>query len=248
MIYITGDTHGRFERFYQNNFHLGPGDYVIICGDFGGVWNDNKEQQMELDRLSLLPFTILFVDGNHENFDLLEAYPLDDWKGGKVQYIRKNIIHLMRGQVFSIENRTFFTMGGAACHDIQNGVLDPAEPDFLKKYNSLRFQRKFFRVRHMSWWEKELPCEEELNDGLRILCLNEKKVNYIITHCAPTDLQQIIMKRIENHTYSENALTDFLQQVYNECVFSHWFCGHYHNTISIKNNFHVLYEAIIPLP
>lgn len=154
MVYITGDTHGRFERFYHNNFHLDSEDFVIICGDFGGVWNDGYEQQAELDRLSRLPFTILFMDGNHENYDLLATYPVDDWNGGKVQYIRKNIIHLMRGQVLTIENKTFFTMGGAACHDIQNGVLDPAEPSFLKKYNSLKFHRKFFRIKHMSWWER----------------------------------------------------------------------------------------------
>jgi len=247
MIYITGDTHGRFERFYHNDFHLGPEDFVIICGDFGGVWNDGCEQQAELDRLSRLPFTILFVDGNHENFDLLEAYPQEEWKGGRVRIIRPNILHLMRGQVFTIENRTFFTMGGAACHDIQNGVLDPAEPDFLEKYHSLKFQRKFFRIKNMSWWKKELPSEEEMDEGWMNLCLHDKKVDYIITHCAPAKMQQFIMIGTGDQTYPVNALTDFLQEVYGECSFSHWFCGHYHSPMNIPKNFHVLYEAIIPL-
>ena len=45
-------------------------DYVIICGDFGGVWNkevENKEEKHLLDWLEEKPFTTLFVDGNHEN-------------------------------------------------------------------------------------------------------------------------------------------------------------------------------------
>ena len=40
-IFITGDTHGDFARFKKGNFpeqaELTKEDYVIICGDFGGV-------------------------------------------------------------------------------------------------------------------------------------------------------------------------------------------------------------------
>ena len=63
--------------------------------------------------LSELPYTILFVDGNHENFDrLLSEFPIEDWNGGKVHKIRPNIIHLMRGHVFEIEGKRIFAMGG----------------------------------------------------------------------------------------------------------------------------------------
>ena len=40
MIYITGDTHGGFQRFGSKYFpqqtQMGRNDYMIICGDFGG--------------------------------------------------------------------------------------------------------------------------------------------------------------------------------------------------------------------
>ena len=43
MIYVTGDTHGDFERFREDIFPeqktKTKDDYVIICGDFGGVWD-----------------------------------------------------------------------------------------------------------------------------------------------------------------------------------------------------------------
>lgn len=96
-------------------------DYVIICGDFGGVWNkevENKEEKHLLDWLEEKPFTTLFVDGNHENFDRLYSYPVELWHGGKVHKIRPSVIHLMRGQIYEIDGKSFFTFGGASSHDI----------------------------------------------------------------------------------------------------------------------------------
>ena len=96
MIYITGDCHGNFERFNPSIFpeqnEMTKEDYVIICGDFGGVWHrdeESKEETMVLDWLDSRPFTTLFVCGNHENFDRLYQYPIEDWHGGKVHKIRR---------------------------------------------------------------------------------------------------------------------------------------------------------------
>ena len=99
-------------------------DYVIVTGDFG-IWDKSKEQKYWLEWLSKKTFTVLFVDGNHENFDLLNSYPVKTWNGGKVHVIKDNILHLMRGQVFQIEGHSFFTFGGARSHDIIDGILDP---------------------------------------------------------------------------------------------------------------------------
>ena len=111
-------------------------DYVIICGDFGGVWDANTESKHEkywLDWLEEHSFTILFVDGNHENFDRLKEYPVKEWNGGKVHELRPHVLHLMRGQVFIIDGKKVFTFGGASSHDIQGGVLNKDDPDFMKK-------------------------------------------------------------------------------------------------------------------
>lgn len=251
MIYVTSDTHGDFSRFSEQAFpernNMIRKDYVIICGDFGGVWSDRPEQLAKLDWLYTLPFTILFLDGNHENYDLLASYPVIKWKGGNVQVIRPNVLHLMRGQVFSIDGRTFFTMGGAACHDIHNGVLDLKEPDFEVKYKLLRKQNRFFRINHLSWWEQELPTMAEIEEGWHTLCAHGKKVDYVLSHCAPTKLQRKIQAITGDDTHPVNELTEFLQQVYDQCEFEDWFCGHYHRLLDVQRDFHVLYESIIPL-
>ena len=107
MIYATGDTHGNFQRFAPEHFPEQAGmtkeDYMIICGDFGGVWDGGKKEERNLDWLEDLPFTTLFISGNHENFDLLRKYPTEEWNGGKIQRIRPHVIHLMRGQVFDLQ-------------------------------------------------------------------------------------------------------------------------------------------------
>lgn len=78
-IYITGDTHGGFQRFGSKYFpqqkEMSREDCVIITGDFGGLWDGSPKDQYWLDWLEEKPFTTLFVDGNHENFDLLDALP-----------------------------------------------------------------------------------------------------------------------------------------------------------------------------
>ena len=42
MIYITGDTHSDFRRFSRQIFpeqnEMSKDDYVMIAGDFGGIW------------------------------------------------------------------------------------------------------------------------------------------------------------------------------------------------------------------
>ena len=57
MIYITGDTHSDFTRFTEDKFPIQDGmtknDYVIICGDFGGVWTFEEESSREKEELIL---------------------------------------------------------------------------------------------------------------------------------------------------------------------------------------------------
>ena len=72
VIFLTGDTHGDFSRLrpevFREQERLSKEDYVIICGDFGSIWDGSDTEQQWLDWLADRPFTTLFVDGNHENY------------------------------------------------------------------------------------------------------------------------------------------------------------------------------------
>ena len=132
MIYLTGDTHGDFRRFSTRVFpeqkQMTKDDYVIILGDFAGIWSTDPEDSMEKYWLNWLekekPYTTLFIDGNHENYDRLCQYPVREWNGGKVHEIQPSVLHLMRGQIFRLCGKTFFTFGGARSHDVQDGVFE----------------------------------------------------------------------------------------------------------------------------
>ena len=96
MIYITGDCHGDYRRFSKDIFpeqkEMNKDDFMIICGDFG-YWLPSKEQEYWLKWLSDKPFTTLFVDGNHENFDGLTAMPPHLWHGGVIHKVTDSVFH-----------------------------------------------------------------------------------------------------------------------------------------------------------
>ena len=173
MIYIKGDTHADFTRLNEENFpiqkQMNKQDFLIICGDFGGVWSfeeeSNREKQI-LDWLNSRNFTTLFVDGNHENYTRLYNYPVEEWNGGKVHKVRESVLHLMRGEVFNIFGKKFFAFGGANSHDIQDGILNLAEEEKIYEY---RKRGAYFRIRDYSWWDLELPTNEEKKNGIKNL-------------------------------------------------------------------------------
>ena len=120
MVYITGDTHGDMRRFDSSPVKkLKKGDPLIVCGDFGFIWEGGEKEEKVLKKLGKKKYNILFVDGTHENFDLLNKYPVSEWNGGKVRNICGNLYYLTRGQIFTIENKTFFTFGGGESSETQ---------------------------------------------------------------------------------------------------------------------------------
>ena len=242
-IFITGDTHAEFVRFGSKFFDAPVGSAVIICGDFGGVWNDSSTEKYWLDWLENKPYTFLFVDGNHENYDLLNSIPVSVWNGGKVHFIRKNIIHLMRGQVFDIEGVRFFAFGGARSHDISAGILSPDDPRFWEKKKMLDRDRALYRIDHFSWWKEEMPSEEEMKEGIFNLEKVGNSVDCILTHCAPTSIQDVI----SGGMYEHDVLTEYLETIRQRCSFKTWFFGHYHENKMIGRKYIMLYEMIAAL-
>lgn len=247
-VYITGDTHGDFTRLGPDTYPelnaLTKDDYVIICGDFGGVWDGGKEEQEKLDWLRGRPFTTLFLDGNHENFDLLKTCHAVRWHGGAARLIRGSVLHLTRGQIYELDGRSFFVMGGAASHDISDGILDPDEPHFISHIRKLENQGAFYyRINHLSWWADELPNDREYQTALQNLELANWQVDFVLTHCAPASIQ----KQLTDGSHKPDRLTDFLEDIYRKLQFSCWFCGHYHCNVGLEQNFVCLYDNLIKL-
>lgn len=224
MIYVTGDIHAHIDigklstRRFPEQRSLTKSDYLIICGDFGLVWNESPTELYWRKWLSDKPFTTLWVDGNHENFDLLYKLPLLEKFGGAVREIAPSVYHLDRGQVLTIDNKTFFVMGGAASHD------------------------KEYRTEHVSWWKEEMPAHEEMERGIDALERHNWTVDYVVSHCAPRSVQKMIADWYEN-----DPLVSYLERVRAELHFRRWFFGHYHIDRQLDGQFTALYSSIVPL-
>lgn len=222
MILITGDTHGYFRKIYKNTNieQLDKNDYVIVTGDFGYMFNTSLSCNMEKKLLENVDTNILFVDGNHENFDMLNGYKVEQWHGGKIHRLSDNIIHLMRGQVFEIDNKKIFTFGGAESID------------------------KVWRIPGISWWEAEMPNEEEMNEGLENLKKYDMNVDYIVTHALPTSQLHLCAAELGFDMLGDK-LTDYLETIEQQVNFKRWFCGHYHTDSVLDDKHTVLYNDII---
>ena len=248
MIFVTGDIHSRpKERLSPNCFPEGKemtkDDYVIICGDFGVVWDQEKEGKIEkelLDWLEAFPFSVLFCDGNHENFDRLKEYPEKEWHGGKVYEIRPHVLHLMRGYVFDIEDKKFFVFGGASSHDVSDGILDPLK-DKAKIEKWKKEPSKMFRVSHVSWWKEELPTREEMRRGLESLEKVDYKVDFVITH-SPTTSTLVLLGA---GRFKNDYLSDYLEEIKVKLDYKYWFCGHMHVDKQLNTQDIILFEQII---
>ena len=236
-LFVTGDTHcnarGEFSKLNTKNFpqqkELTKDDFVLIAGDFGLLWCDSREERYWLDWLEDKPFTILFVDGNHENHAMLANFP-------------ESIIHLMRGQVFKdIAGLRVFSMGGASSHDIQDGVLDPDEPFFEEEYRKLRRRNAMFRVKGQTWWPEELPSPEEYAEAERNLDACGRKVDLVVTHCAPTSISDLL----SGGMYKHDALTDYLETVKQKVEYNVWAFGHYHDDGIIEQKHVLLYNQVL---
>lgn len=216
MIYITSDTHGNsnLERFFEAQ-KLADIKYLIVTGDFGYVYFGTKSEEETLDILNNLGYKILFVDGNHEGFNLLNSYKEIEWSGGKVHQIRDNILHLKRGEIFNIEGKTFFTFGGAKSVD----MLEKIAVD--------------------EWFEEEMPTKEEMDYGISNLENHNYKVDYILTHSCDTD------SLIEILPYAEvDSLNRFFTFIKNNTSYNCWYFGHLHWDYNVDNKHKCIYQRI----
>lgn len=226
MVWVIGDTHGEYFRIVdvEKRIPIMEGDYLIVCGDFGFIFNNSELEQRVLNELSKKKWVILFVDGNHECFPVLNGITVEEWNGGKIHRIRPNIIHLMRGQVFNIEGKSIFTFGGAFSTD------------------------RGFRRLNVSYWEDEIPNADEIKEGRANLEKVGNKVDYIITHTLPSSVKRMMGYYVGGEK-SDKHFTDFLDEVRVNVDYKKWFAGHFHKDqfANASDNIRILYNSIVCL-
>lgn len=218
MICITGDMHGDISRFNDKKIKsLKKGDFLIVCGDFGFLWDGSKHEQSVLKSIGRKKFYTLFIEGCHENFNLLKKYPEREFCGGTVSVISGNLMHMKRGSVFNLQGYRFFAFGGG-----QTKELD-------------------IRRESKTWYEEELPSADEVKDAV----LNIKKVgnslDYIITHEPPATMKEFLGFEVNQISHMHT----FFDAVKNDCTFKMWFFGKAHINKVIPPKYHCLFDEVV---
>lgn len=217
-INITGDVHGYQDSLEEIVGTMERGDILIVAGDFGfGMFDDvSRSEKSFFDEINEKGVIILFCDGNHENFDELNALPVSEWCGGKVHKVRDNIMHLMRGEVYEIDGERIFVFGGGFSADLG---INP------------------FRVPGVAYWKEEMPSEEEYANGRRNLVKTGYRIDHIITHTLPEDTLSALrgFKDLPEERplryYLQHDVFDMLadtKRFIKEPKYKFWYFGHVH--------------------
>jgi predicted phosphodiesterase len=145
-VLFVGDSH-RNSAFMAKAFevaHVNHCEKIIQLGDFGFGW----EWLKLTDSLAICKFSaavsllvektgieVLFLDGNHENFDALLSIALQP--DGRRE-VAPGVFHLPRGHRFEIDGCSFLVCGGAVSVD------------------------KLARQEGVSWWSQEAITDEDV--------------------------------------------------------------------------------------
>jgi hypothetical protein len=210
--YLTGDTHGGRDKGGIPRWHgtvrdtLTRSDHLIIAGDCGAFWAEDSTADFRA-WLQELGCTVLFIDGNHEDHQRLAALPSAGMFGADVGVGGDHLFHLRRGRVYTIGGKTWFCYGGGLSID------------------------KALRTPFMNWWPEEIPSREEFERGVDALIAVDWKVDYVLTHTAPSD----VLRDLEwVHPDKKQDSTVFQLNRFRDLVSCRkLFCGHFHKDVEV---------------
>lgn len=221
MIYITGDTHGDLDRFRKGKARwLRKQDVVIVLGDFGFFWSDDRKEQAARAWLQKRRYTILFLEGCHDNLDLLakSQTPAEKY-GATLGHIGGNLYYVPRGQILEIEGKKLLCFGGGESTDKED------------------------RIESENWWPDELPTQNEMDACTARLDQAGDKVDYILTHDGPGRLLDFAgVDALEL-----SGLNDYFDTLLRKVSFRRWYFGRYHKDVNITARARCVFSDLVPL-
>lgn len=86
-----------------------------------------------------------------------------------------------------------------------------------------------------------MPNLEELQEGKDNLNQHNWKVDFIVTHCTASSTQATI----SFGRFDTDLLTDYFEEIRQNCEYEKWFFGHYHESRNVTANDILIYDKII---
>ena len=211
MIYVTGDTHGKFQRITDFCEHEKTSceDIMIILGDAGINYNGWVLDREKKELLKTLPITLFCIHGNHEQRpDTIDSYAEKRWHGGIVYWEEDypNLLFAKDGEIFDLDGKQTIVIGGAYSID------------------------KMIRVIYgYGWWADEQPSDEIKRYVEEQLEKRNWKIDVILSHTVPLKYEprEMFMTGVDQSSVDKST-EEWLDWIEEKLEYQKWYCGHYH--------------------
>lgn len=220
MIYITGDTHRRFERLYDLKYK--EGDTLIILGDAGiNFFLDERDKDLK-EYLNSLGIKLFCIRGNHEERpENIKSYKISEMFDGKVYVEKKypNLIFALDGEEYNICGNSVLVIGGAYSID------------------------KIYRiVYNLGWFKDEQLSPKEMDNILSKV--RGKHYDIVLSHTCPYKYEpsEVFIKGI-NEFNVDKSMEHFLDIVEEKIDYDKWYCGHFH-TEKVIDKIEFMYGSV----
>ena len=228
-VYITGDTHGKFDRvqYFCQEHKTNTDDVLIILGDTGINYYLNYKDKQLKEWLSNLPITLFCIRGNHEERPSnIDTYKTGKFFDGDIYYEEEypNLIFAKDGEVYNINGKKCLVIGGAYSVD-----------------------KQFRLAAGWHWFKDEQLSIAEKADIEEHIKKCGSKFDYILTHTCPYDTRPIhlFLDGIDQSTV-DNSTEKWLQFITSTISFDKWYFGHFHGDWE-NGKYTMLYNNIIKL-
>lgn len=212
MIYVTGDTHGDFERISE--FCEGYGttvedDVMIILGDAGiNYYLDERDEELK-SSLASLPVTLFCIHGNHEERpENITSYEEKSWHEGMVFYEEQypNVLFAEDGEIYDFEGMKAIAIGGAYSVD------------------------KYYRLANdLPWFDSEQPDDYTMKFVESQLEKCNWKVDLVLSHTCPLKYvpEELFLPTIDQGNVDQST-EQWLDNIEEKLDYEQWYFGHFH--------------------
>lgn len=216
MVYITGDTHGDFNRYIPFASKMQPTekDVMIVLGDAGLNYYKSKRDAKVKKFVNDFKFTTFCIHGNHEmRPEDIPSYKTKEYCGGIVWYEEEypNILFAKDGEIYNFDGYSCLVIGGAYSVD------------------------KFYRLMNgWAWFSNEQPSDEIKAYVEKQLLKAENKVDIILSHTCPKRYEptEVFLKGLDQ-SLVDKSTEEWLDKIEQGTDYRKWYCGHFHTTKKI---------------
>jgi len=231
VIYITGDTHGNFDRIsrFAEKMQTTIDDVMIILGDAGLNYyvNDGKDNKRAIqlkESVAAIPLTLFCIHGNHEERPFNVSGYEEQEHFGSITYVNPNYpnqIFAKDGEIYTLSNYKALVIGGAYSVDKHYRLLKGA-----------------------NWFESEQPTSD-IKAYVEQTCeANNWQVDVVLSHTCPVDAEprHLFLPFIDQDSVDKSTEV-WLQTIADKLIFKKWYFGHFHDDW-VNGKYEMLFQSI----